>query len=383
MLHEPLISSSIICWTHTLIKVRVPSVSKFSPDSSDLGKYAGTGRVRVFNSESLLPATSPEPITVRFSAKNKFTKSTETPASVSLKQTLREANNNGGFTLTIGSSLSTDVDAKARFLEALKTWKCATKINFDTTSLFANTGGLICLIDIGTVPSGALGTTQESYYRCKLPGTSGNFVRTAMAQFTMIFSNSVAFYKGSDPLAIGSSQYDFEAVALHELGHAHALNHVNQSDDVMFYANGMGLSSSAKRNLNPDAIEAGLYIMGISKVSYPGTNCSFDPMSDTDVLALGCSTPIFEPFAKQCSFSVSPNPAEDQIVITAFESLNEMPSCHIKIVNLLGNTLLEKKISFYQNSDRTCDISELNEGIYFVIIEAENHSLQSVKMIKR
>jgi hypothetical protein len=376
------ISGSIICWTDTLIKVRVPSVSNFAPDSSDIGKYAGTGRIQVFNSESFTSGISPEPITVRFSAKNKFTKFSENPPSISLKHTLREANNNGGITLTLGATLSADINAKARFLSALNTWKCATKVNFDTDATFPNTSSNVCLIDIGTVPNGVLGSTQESTFRCKTIGSNGNFVRSAQAKFKMLFSDSIPQYKGLDSLGIGLNEFDFESTALHEIGHAHGLNHTNQINDVMFWSGTTGLNG-IKRNLRPNDHEGGLYIMGISKISYPGTNCNFFPMIDDDLTTSNCLTPINE-IPIRNSFSIFPNPIQDQVIVkpSSIWEINQSKISTIYIRNIMGDLLISKSINIIPSKEYLIDTSSLKSGIYIITIEDGNMNFQSYKLIK-
>jgi hypothetical protein len=375
-------TGSLICWTDTLIKIKVPSVSKFSPDSSDIGKYAGTGIIQVYNSESIIPGLSPEPIIVRFSALNRFTKSSENPSSVSLKHTLREANGNGGFTLTIGSNISADSDAKARFMDALKTWKCATKVNFDTISSFPNDNSFICSVDIGNITSGALATTSTFTFRCKEPGSGGNYIRAATSRFNIIFNDSISFYKGLDPSGISSMQHDFQAVALHELGHAHCLNHVNQSDDVMFFALAKGIGGAVKRNLTSGAIEGGLYIMNISKVNYPGTNCTFDPMADADISILGCSSSMTDP-DDSSDITFYPNPTSNKLnIIVSQSQILGSKTGILRIRNIFGEILVEQKIDLQPFNETSIDLSGIPNGLLLISLETGSTIIFTSKLMK-
>jgi hypothetical protein len=358
----------------------VPSVSNFSQDSSDIGKYAGTGLIQVYNSESLIPGVSPTPLTVRFSAKNKFTTSSELPPSVSLKHTLREANSHGGFTMSFGSKLMNDSDAKERFLSALKTWKCATKINFDTSSIHPNTGGIVCLIDIGSLPGGTLGVTKESHYKCK-ETVSGKFIRSSMARFTIIFNDSLPFYKGENPVSISDTQFDFEAVALHELGHSHGLNHVNQIDDVMYFSGETGTNGSGKRTLRAGDIEGGLYIMGISKVAYPATNCSFNPMTDADISDLGCSTQSNELIINKYNIIAFPNPVGVNLNIKV-EGFERTYQTRFIVFDITGRQVKVVEMPIF-NGEEVLDVSHLNTGMYFLEIRLGDFISQTTKFVKQ
>jgi hypothetical protein len=75
-------------------------------------------------------------------------------------------------------------------------------LNMDTTSA------------VGGYAAGVLGCTTDA------------------GQITII--NGWNFYAGSDATQIGSTQYDFETVVTHELGHAQGLGHSTDSTSVMY-----------------------------------------------------------------------------------------------------------------------------------------------------
>jgi hypothetical protein len=80
------------------------------------------------------------------------------------------------------------------------------------------------------------------------------------------------------------SNYDFETVAVHELGHAHGLEHVNNIADFMHFSISRG---TMKRTLNPFNLEAAQYVMNYS-IAATGSTC-FTPM--VALPSGSCATP--------------------------------------------------------------------------------------------
>lgn len=68
------------------------------------------------------------------------------------------------------------------------------------------------------------------------------------------------------------------------------------------------------------------------------------------------------------SFSIYPNPANNSITIETNEAFE------LKIINLLGEVVIEQKIK----NKETIDISQLNQGVYFI----QSNKGQSIKFIK-
>lgn len=73
--------------------------------------------------------------------------------------------------------------------------------------------------------------------------------------------------------------------------------------------------------------------------------------------------------------SVSPNPAVDHINVKA-EGVSE---ANMKLVDVLGNVVREEKII----GQKTVDVMDLNNGVYFVILESEGIKPVNKKIIVR
>ncbi len=76
---------------------------------------------------------------------------------------------------------------------------------------------------------------------------------------------------------------------------------------------------------------------------------------------------------KQEVFNMYPNPSNDKVSI----QLNNNEIANLKIVDLIGNIILEEEI----NSTSDINVSEFKNGIYFVTIESEGVKLSSRKLV--
>src|SRR5207249_5473850 len=104
------------------------------------------------------------------------------------------------------------------------------------------------------------------------------------------------WYTGSDPGAVGQDQYDFETVAMHELGHGIGLGHSADAVSVMYatLASGVGKRNFTANDLtliDNDNNTAGhaLRVAGWQQVTgglHAGQNQDDFPMVATHELAL-------------------------------------------------------------------------------------------------
>jgi hypothetical protein len=109
-----------------------------------------------------------------------------------------------------------------------------------------------------------------------------------VSDIDIIFNSNINWQY--DPAFPSQTQYDFESVALHELGHAHQLGHIIDNNGVMHYAISNG---QTKRNLSPFSdIAGGNYVMDKSSrfiacspshtpmLYLNSSNCALGPLSE-------------------------------------------------------------------------------------------------------
>jgi PKD repeat protein len=228
------IASQIVSWSATQIQVKVPSA-------------AGTGIIGVngVNSTSTL--------TIPYSHLNLTN-------SGNVYNTKHYANSGGGYVWTYNSAFITNAAAKAAFERSLQSWRCATYINWTlaatTSSITSSVNDGVNIVTFnGSLGAGILGQCGSYWSGC---GTNPNMT-WFVVELDIQFANSpggLTWQYG--PTAPSGSQYDFESVTVHELGHGHQLGHVINSSDLMHYALSNGQS---KRTLNTDDLNGGLAVM--------------------------------------------------------------------------------------------------------------------------
>jgi PKD repeat protein len=245
-------ATQYVSWTATQIQVRVPT------RTNGCGT-AGTGQVRVTTTTgNTLSATS---LTVNYGHLNLINPGSPTTAASQVYNT-RHVNDNasGGYTWVYSTNFISNALAVASFTRAIKTWTCATYINWIVSAssspiiVVANDGvNIVRFDDAATpLPAGVLGRCSSWWSGC---GSNPN-MNWFVAELDIEFDNAVNWQYG--PALATGSQYDFESVCLHELGHGHQLSHVINNADVMHYAIANAVN---KRTLNVDDIAGGNAVM--------------------------------------------------------------------------------------------------------------------------
>lgn len=252
------LASEIVSWTNTQIQVKVPD-------------GAGTGVIRVNGSNSTGVLTVPYAHINVTSGGNAF-------------MTKHISQGSGGYVWTYNASFIANTAAKAAFERSMNSWRCNTYVNWSLASgtsniaSAANDGVNIVSFD-ATLPTGVLGRCTNYFQGCG----SGTSMRWYVSELDIVFDPTPGSgtwqYGPSNP---SGSQYDFESVTVHELGHGHELGHVINSSDLMHYAIAAG---QVKRSLNTDDLNGGLAVM--NRNAQAGGTCG-DPLM-TPLAASSCS----------------------------------------------------------------------------------------------
>ncbi|GAA4233512.1 hypothetical protein GCM10022291_10720 [Postechiella marina] len=325
------LNGQIISWSDTAIVLEVPSL-------------AGTGTILVTD-DSNSSVESVNLLTVTYALSNGQANDTE------YKLQHVDMNGDGGITWIFNSDFESNTNANTAFNAVLKNWSCETGINWDvdsnTTTVDSALDDGLNVVSFNVLPAGNLGVTTL------YGGACNNSEDWVVNQVDLIFDNtdlSPWFYDGGTNLG-----YDFYSVALHELGHAHLLNHVVDSDDVMDYDIAL---EQQNRTLNSKNIDAANMVQARSTAN------------------MICSLPLMSAYAGSCPLSVEdeelnnsvsmyPNPTIGQFFIKN-DSFLTLEKAVIYDVSgrLISNTdLLKTKVISLQG---------VSKGMYFVNIHSSN-----------
>jgi PKD repeat protein len=231
-------SSQYVSWSNTQIQVLVPT------KASTVCGTAGTGQIRVTVAGS--PTLSAQTLTVNHGEINVYYSTNN-----SIYNTRHvDLNAIGGITWQMYTGFNSS-SAKAPFIRAFDTWRCNTLINWKlgmavSTNTIALDNVNVIRFDVGAeLPGGVLGRCTSYFGGC----TSGPSVYFYISELDICFDDATTWQYG--PANASGAQYDFESVAVHELGHGHQLSHVINTNDFMHYsiANGQNKRTPVSTNI--------------------------------------------------------------------------------------------------------------------------------------
>ncbi len=248
-------ANHIVSWTATSIQARVPT-------------GAGSGFIRVTNN---LNETSVSPINLTIS----YNESNVVSGGIYYQPDLINQSGSGGYIYRYNTTFNGNAPAVASFERALQTWRCATFVNFSRSG----TSTIACQALDGTnlvtfdgacgLPAGVLGVSYSFYSGC---GGGVWYVNENDLKFRTNGTGGITWQYG--PAAPLVTEYDFESVALHELGHSHQLGHTIVPVTVMNYALPNG---TARRTLTAGSeVAGGNDVMARSVVA---NSCGPGPMA--------------------------------------------------------------------------------------------------------
>ena len=231
-----------ISWSDTMIKVKVRT-------------KAGTGKIRVVIGGNGI-ANSNDTLKINYTHLNIVLGDT-----IAYENQLTGMNSNNGITWKMNQKFYDSAGARGAFVRSLERWRCGTYINWDTLghlnhSAIKLDGVNMCAWDTANnMPSGVLAQCFSYWAGCYNPNLQW-YVNELDIRFRMRPTSSTKWN-----YTIGnatSTQFHFESVATHELGHGHQMGHVINSAVVMHYSIANG---QTKPNLSGNDIAGGNYVI--------------------------------------------------------------------------------------------------------------------------
>jgi hypothetical protein len=185
---------------------------------------AGTGNFTV-TPDGGVAATSPSSLTVSYAQLN------ATFGGNRYQTQHIDDDGNGGYTWLFNENFDAST-AYLRFKDALETWCNATNIYWTiggTSSINSSLsdGTNIISFDFASpLPGGTLGRTSNRWTSC-------NGTDWWVSEVDMLFNDDFSWYYGTG--SPGGSEYDFQSVATHEIGHAHQLGHIIEASATVMH----------------------------------------------------------------------------------------------------------------------------------------------------
>ena len=280
-------------WTNDNIIVEVPY-------------RAGTGKIRVDKSsgESLVSA---EDVLIGYDHIN--VRYTDGSGTKSYETQLTSDNGNGGYDFQFQSDFADNIGASQAFISLIETWSCATGVNFQIGQVTAvdedaSDGINIVRFDNGDELGGnTLAYARSRYRGCYQDGT----IKWYVDEIEVVVNDDFNWYYGDETPE--TSQFDFETVMLHEIGHTLQLGHVINSNEVMHFA--VGPQQQKRQLSNIDAVggtfvidkSVSVQVCGRTPMEYDNVCCEFMEVERQPSDQVVCADKISATFNFDVKFS--------------------------------------------------------------------------------
>jgi PKD repeat protein len=227
-------------WNDTQIKVRIPT-------------RAGSGKIKVATNDSS-SYTSTADFKINFAHLN----ATFTPSGGSEQYYIIDHyndNNKGGYSFQLNTRFKANTNMVNAFLRSLETWRCGTLINWDLgrdTTIKVTGGDGVNIVRLTKYTDSRLAVCYSYWQGCYVSGTNMEWF---VSEMDIEADSTRNWYYGTG--TPGGSQYDFQSVLSHELGHGHQLGHVIASSEMMHYSIANG---QRKATLSTNDLSGGNYV---------------------------------------------------------------------------------------------------------------------------
>jgi hypothetical protein len=182
-------------------------------------------------------------------------------------------------------------------------------------------------------------------------------------------------YDTTHNLVSGNVAYFYDAI-LHELGHAHLLNHVNDPSDLMYWQQ---INQRVKITSASSTLDGAFDVTSASQIA---NTCGFTTFFKGVIGCIDSTLGVPTISENEHKISVFPNPAGSGNITIAYQ-LNNNAVVQLKIMDCTGREVMaltneKKSAGTYK---KQLNIDALAKGIYLFIANI-NEEYQTIKFIK-
>lgn len=274
-------SGEIISWSDNEIIVKVPSVT--TPVSNFTGRYPtpGSGTFLLQNKFSGIGFTDPDTLLIRYAL------NTDTTTGKN-RYHLVGNNASGEFVFNVDQEVFDNKAAMQSIQAALKEWTCVTHINWRIGQVTKSDTGYNKGDLISTIYFADAITFTDSATLMQTPRTrcSSSSPFSPSADIRIKRNPLKGTWNFNMTKTTGLNQYNFFNSILHELGHAHQLEHTNNRGDIMFRSQNLG---QQKRSLVQDHDAAGGSDVMTFSISKTPSGCGSTTMTEKSLPDEACN----------------------------------------------------------------------------------------------
>jgi hypothetical protein len=376
-------SRDYLYWSDTLIAVVVPSIADTANNNNTGFGGAGTGTLKVkVNSGDT--TSSSNPLTVFYAASN----SIDSMALGRKKyvNNLFDYLGTGGYRFSIDTSISNHDSLKSCVVKAIHDWVCLTTINFEVGSDTISTTNKATKDNINMIQVGrADDSTVIARTSQWITGKCNVIDKVSVSEIDLlvnpIFLNDLFGDTANVPLP--PTKIDFYAVMIHELGHAHSLDHVIDKNAVMHWDVTRGPQTVAQRRMrlynDASCADGGSFIVDETQNPYFSTLCGWSEMLLNNTGNCSLFNSIRKPFAVN-DIKFYPNPITESLVIEY--AIDKPATIEVQVYNILGEIVYSSHGQSQAGMNKEVLSSEQwTNGFYIVNVKINNQN-NIAKIIK-
>jgi len=293
-------------------------------------------------------------------------------------------NGAGGYQFKVDSNIWKHPDTLACIKKAMRNWTCVTGVNWEIVGATNPTSPTQTALDginqiqFGTFSDPAIVALATTY-----PDICNN--NAFGVELDVVINQNALFTTDTTISDLPANKLDLFAALLHEFGHCHQLNHVNDPDAIMYWQAKNPGTIAAQRAIylasDGSAIDGGNDVMNVSTTAiYTGCTGVSSMIFKSEPSCYVLSNHITNVSNSTTSLMLYPNPTDETIKLQF--SSKKSQTTTISIIDVLGRVVIQKAIQINNGENKIeIDVTQLSKGFYSCYLRSDNKN-QTAKFIK-